>query len=265
MGTVKSSLRKGCAKLIDRMIGHDLRHRVQYYVTRRICYRLVKQIKGQDLWTHAQIRCPKMHVGSGDGRFCICPNRITKDSVVYSFGVGAEISFELALIDRFGANVYAFDPTPESIGWVGAQELPEAFRFFGYGIADYDGVATFTPLPWNPTGATETHNYTLLDQPGATRDAVELEVHRLDTILHMLGHQRIDLLKMDIEGAEYAVIDDFCASDVPVRQLVVEFHHRFRDVGIERTRRAIDSLRSRGFKIFDVSPDGKEYSFILAG
>jgi hypothetical protein len=38
------------------------------------------------------------------------------------------------------------------------------------------------------------------------------------------GWNHIDLLKMDIEGFEYAVIDDILAHRLDVRQICVEFH-----------------------------------------
>ena len=49
----------------------------------------------------------------------------------------------------------------------------------------------------------------------------------LSTILEKLGHNRIDILKMDIEGAEYEVIEDIISSTVPIQQVLIEFHHRF--------------------------------------
>src|SRR5262245_14315827 len=45
---------------------------------------------------------------------------------------------------------------------------------------------------------------------------------RLPTIARRLGHQRIDVLKIDIEGGEYAVLDDLLRSGPAVRQLLVE-------------------------------------------
>ena len=77
-----------------------------------------------------------------------------------------------------------------------------------------------------------------------------------------LGHEKIDVLKMDIEGAEYDVLSDFLACDASVRQLLVEFHHYWKDVGLQRTREAIRSLNLAGYRIFHVSSSGWEYSFI---
>lgn len=42
-----------------------------------------------------------------------------------------------------------------------------------------------------------------------------------------LHHQQIDLLKLDIEGSEYRVLDEILESQIPIHQIVVEFHDRF--------------------------------------
>lgn len=51
-----------------------------------------------------------------------------------------------------------------------------------------------------------------------------MPVRRLGTIMSELGHTRLDLLKMDIEGAEFAVVRDMLSSRIEVDQLVVEVH-----------------------------------------
>ncbi len=224
--------------------------------------RVAMSIIGQDVYSSVELRCPKEYLGTQYGGWSICPSQISDKSIVYSFGVGEDISFDLSLIEKFGVNVYAFDPTPTAIDWIKSQQLPKNFKFFEYGIADYDGVAEFScpPTP-NLRDA-----YSILNRPGA--NCVQVKVYRLNTIMEMLGHQKIDILKMDIEGAEYAVIDDVISSDIEVQQLLLEFHHRwkefqqgFRNIGVPKTKRAITSLREKGFKIFDISLTGDEYSF----
>ncbi len=187
----------------------------------------------------------------------ICPAKITKDSIVYSFGVGEDISFDLSLINQYRVKVYAFDPTPRSIQWVKSQTLPPEFLLFEFGIADYDGRAEFSP-PENP----EHISHTILERPSTAHNAIEVKVHRLETILDMLGHDKIDVLKMDVEGAEYAVLDDLVKSDIEVHQLLVEFHHMFPNVSVSQTRNAVKLLNDNGYYIFSISPSGYEYSFI---
>ena len=77
-----------------------------------------------------------------------------------------------------------------------------------------------------------------------------------------LGHDSLDILKMDIEGAEYAVLHNVLENSIPVTQLCVEFHHRWREIGVSRTREAISALRARGYRIFHISDSGEEYSFL---
>jgi len=58
------------------------------------------------------------------------------------------------------------------------------------------------------------------------------------------------------------VIDDLIASDVKPTQLLIEFHHRFPNVGIQKTKDAIKKLKAYGYQLFSVSATGEEYGFI---
>jgi FkbM family methyltransferase len=218
--------------------------------------RLARVAAGRDVWQRRQLRTETLTLGSGDASWTICHSTISPNSTVYSLGVGEDISFDLELIRRFGVTVHAFDPTPRTVEWIKAQPIPSGFVFHPFGVGALDGMCRFLP-PRNPRHVS--HKLVSRDAPGA---AVELPVHRLRTILRMLGHERIDLLKMDIEGAEYEVIRDLLDSGISVGQLLVEFHHRWREVGIEMTRKTIGALNDAGYQIFNVSARGDEYSFL---
>jgi len=77
-----------------------------------------------------------------------------------------------------------------------------------------------------------------------------------------LGHKYIDILKMDIEGAEYDVINEMSKSDIRPQQILVEFHHRFQGVGIRETIKAIRRLKIMGYNLFSVSDTNEEFGFI---
>ena len=202
--------------------------------------------------------CKKVRFGSDYAGYNVCPHGLNSESIVYSFGVGEDISFDLAMISTLGTNVFAFDPTPKSIEWIRQQEdLPEKLHFYPYGIADYDGVAYFNP-PKNPLHV----SHTMLDRPRTADNAVEGKVYTLLTIMNMLQHSRIDVVKMDIEGAEYAVLENILEANINVGQFLIEFHHRFENVGWLATKNAIILLKSKGYQIFDVSANLEEYSFI---
>jgi len=213
-------------------------------------------LRGRDTWQGVQIKCEQIHLGNEHARWCVCPSHLTPRSIIYSFGVGEEISFDLELINKFGVCVHAFDPTPRSIQWVRAQAILREFVFHEFGIADFDGTCQFAP-PENSSHVSHS-----MIRKNMSNSSIQMPVLRLATIMEKLGHDHIDVLKMDIEGAEYGVIADLLSCEIRVDQLLVEFHHRWPEVGLDKTRRAIHELNERGYRIFNISPNGEEYSFL---
>lgn len=205
-----------------------------------------------------QHKCHVDFVGSDYCGYGICPTALSSEPTVYSFGIGEDVSFDLGMIERYHARVYAFDPTSKSIAWVKAQSLPAGFQWFDYGIGHRDGEATFYP-PENTAHV----SYSVLQKQEVQGMGVTLPVKRLNTITHTLGHATIDVLKMDIEASEYDVIPDILNSpEIRIKQILVEFHHRFPEVGVEMTQKAIDQLNKHGFRLFWVSANGENYAFI---
>ena len=71
-----------------------------------------------------------------------------------------------------------------------------------------------------------------------------------------------DLVKMDIEGAEYTVLPDMLAAGVTPTQLLIEFHHRWREVGAGRTRAMLRLLRKHGYRVAHVATKGRELTLV---
>ncbi|HYF39127.1 MAG TPA: FkbM family methyltransferase [Gemmatimonadales bacterium] len=222
----------------------------------RTVKRWVKAQAGLDVFVRPQCSVPLVTLGEGPGSWVIWPDALGRDSVLYSCGVGRDISFERGMIERYGLTVHAFDPTPLALAWVRSQQLPPNFHLHELGIAPYDGVACFQP----PTKL-KFESFSMVRSSGLGQ-AIEAPVRRFRSLTAMLGHTRVDVLKMDIEGAEYEVLPDLLDSNIPVGQILVEFHHRWKEVGAARTRRAIGFLESAGYAVAAVSSAGTEYTFI---
>jgi FkbM family methyltransferase len=218
--------------------------------------RAARILAGRDVYVCKQHDCNVVYLGNVGTSWPVCPEALLDQPLVYSFGVGEDVSFDLELIRRFHATIHAFDPTPRSVAWVASQQLPANFHFHPCGIAGYDGTCSFLP-PANPAHV----SHTMVPRASAG-PSCELPVKRMQTFLSELRHARIDLLKMDIEGAEYAVIEDLIASGILVKQLLVEFHHRWKEIGPSKTKQAIRNLNAAGYEIFAVSPSGEEYGFV---
>lgn len=199
------------------------------------------------------VRC-----GSEYGGYSVVPSKIGNGALVYSLGVGEDLSFDLELMQRFDVQVHAFDPTPRSQTFVEQQDLPEHFEFHPWGVADFDGVADFSP-PENP----EHVSHSLVLKEGRTRAPIEVPVKRLSTIMGELGHSHVDLLKLDIEGSEYGLLEDLVKSELRPTQILVEYHHHMPGMTLKQTEDSLEALRRAGYRVFDVSPTGHEFSLLL--
>ncbi|MBD2369725.1 MULTISPECIES: FkbM family methyltransferase [Leptolyngbya] len=222
--------------------------------------RIGRTLIGKDFFATIDRDYPKQRLGSDYGGWDVMVDRIRPDSIIYSVGVGQDISFDLEMMNRFGVTIHAFDPTPKSIEWVRQQKLTQPFIMHEYGLADFDGTVSFNP----PENAQHV-SHTLLDRPTTQTNAITVSVKCLETIMRELKHDRIDLLKMDIEGAEYQVIDSLARSQIRPEQLLIEFHHRFPNVGCEKTKQAIRTLQSLRYSLFAASRTGEEFSFVYEG
>lgn len=215
-----------------------------------------RRAAGLDVRFDVQTRVPAERHGSDYGGWWVCPTGLSREAIVYSAGVGTDITFDRSLIAKYALAIHAFDPTPASLDFLRAQSLPAGFTSHPVGLASQDGEATFY-APSNPDHVSHS-----MVSPGASGRSIHVTVRRLGTIMRELGHRRIDVLKLDIEGAEYDVLDDVLASGLSVQQILVEFHHRLPGIGVERTRRAVNALNAAGYRIFHSSESGEEVSFI---
>lgn len=217
----------------------------------------VDGLTGRDLFFPIDVRCDREAHGKLSGGWFVCPSALPARPVIYSLGVGFDLSFDESILARHpAAELHAFDPTPACIEWVAGQRLDPRLHFHDYGVAGFDGELTL----YAPDRSVR--SYSMIERDRAIAEPVVVPVKRLVTIMASLGHAAIDVLKMDIEGAEYGVIDDMLDNAIRPSQLLVEFHHRFKSVGFGPTLRAVGRLRDAGYRIFYVSHTAREYGFI---
>lgn len=180
-------------------------------------------------------------LGTEYGGWVVPIDQISSDSICYSFGAGEDISFDLSLIETCGSHVYAFDPTPRSIVHINyiknviarnekafinntknsyscSPSILDKFHFFPCGIWKENGKLKFYE-PRNPQHV----SYSLLNIQ-KTQNHIEVPCKSLTTIMQELGHDHLDLLKLDIEGAEFEVMQSMLVQQIYPKILCVEFH-----------------------------------------
>lgn len=186
-------------------------------------------------------------------QWTICPRGLNANSVVYSGGVGDDISFEHEVVRRFGCTVVLCDPSPAGLKTMALQEnkIPQ-FRFFPVALAARSGKLGMVPP--EPGGI----SWSAQKDGTATLEVTSVD---LRSLMKQNGHAHIDLLKLDIEGCEYEVIDDILLHRIPVRQLCADFDYGNLP-GVRRSQaiRAMLKLAIRGYRL--ICRDSANHTFI---
>lgn len=205
------------------------------------------------------VKCNSKWYGKSYGGFFIHPDILTPSSIIYSFGIGTDITFDMACIKHHNCSVFAFDPTPKSINYVQRTKTPSKFVFHPFGISAYESGPFHFHLPETPHGTSGS-----MEQiDGVSKDRIiEVQMKTLQDTAAQLNHTHIDVLKMDIEGSEYDVLEAIMSLDLTINQIIVEFHDRAYNLDKYRSIETVAVLKSHGYEIFASSETFEEVSFI---
>lgn len=175
---------------------------------------------------------------------------LDSNSVIYSAGVGRDISFEHELADRFGCKVILIDPSPTGLETLSEErnKRPE-FIAVNKALAGHDGVLVLSP----PRDADEGSWVSVVaENPGDVpqTDSIQVPCVTIRTLMEQNGHTQIDLLKMDIEGAEYGVLEAVMSSGVTIKQIAVEYHNKvIPGFTAKQTMASLLKLRKLGYRL----------------
>ena len=164
--------------------------------------------------------------------------------LVYDFGIRAQPQFGATMARVFGCEVHAFDPSPVSTEWWesdGAKQLRDLpnYHFHPYGAGGTDGVVTLKEYNWGQVSILRYASYVRDCKEGKANcklnyhdsKSFQLPVKTLPTIIKELGHveRSIDILKVDVEGSEYAFLENLLDSSAGcpdfIKQISLEWHH----------------------------------------
>lgn len=218
----------------------------------------ILKILGKGIYLKKNVKCHYAWYGNEYGGFYLNPDLLHENSIVYSFGIGEDVSFDNAVIENHNCHVFGFDPTPKSINWVNKQKLPDKFHFYNYGISNKSGSLDF----YLPKKNEYVSGSLIAHKNVDSINKVRVRMKSIKDIMNELGHTKIDVLKMDIEGSEYDVIEDILSAHIPISQILIEFHERFYNDGKSMTKRSVHQLSQNRFEIFAVSDSFEEISFI---
>ena len=179
---------------------------------------------------------------------------IDKNSIIYSFGLATNIKFEEKLASDFDVNVYCFDPTPVAVNYMkNVKNLKLIYQ--PYGIWVEDKKVKFYYLD---SEHPESFNGSITNYSGNANNSVNLQCHKLKSLMSMNNHNKIDVLKMDIEGAAIEVMNNILDDNISPKQIAVEFEvGENEDISEEAFKnfsvgiiKILNKLKSLGYKTY---------------
>lgn len=142
-----------------------------------------------------------VRLGSPGGGWWVPGDVMEPGAVAYCAGAGEDVSFDLELWRR-GLDVVTIDPTPRAQTHVRSVDPGDhRFRFVPVGLWHEPGELRFD-APDDPRDVS--HSIANLQHTRPER-ACTAPVDSLSRIMATTGHDHVDLLKVDIEGAESTV------------------------------------------------------------
>lgn len=216
-----------------------------------------------------QVNIPFEKIGSDYGFVAVPTGFLRADSVVYSVGAGEDIQSDVDMARRFGCTVHILDPTPKAVrhfqtlqtnvqagrptrtemgeDYQATPQTMEHLAYHVYALWDKEETLQFFE-PVNPDHVS--HSITNIQSSGSF---IEVQARTLDSLMREWGHTKIDYLKLDIEGAEYRVVDYLVQQKIPVNVLYLEYHYHKNTAplaNINMIKSSLERLFAQGYRVF---------------
>ena len=189
----------------------------------------------------------------------------------YSVGVGEDISFDLLIQDKYNSNIVLIDPTKRAK--IHYEEIKKYYKTKFYNFSgdiqkDYENNIKnlnidFSKIIFNDIGVwnkkTELKFYKQINNNYVSQSLIngmftdKYDIVKVDTIKNIMkknNHQNIDLLKMDIEGAEIKVLNNMLDDNIFPEYLCIEFDLYLKNKDkFGETKNIIKRILSNNYKI----------------
>jgi FkbM family methyltransferase len=185
-------------------------------------------------------------LGSAPGGWTVPTGLIEPSWLCYSVGAGADISFDLELIRRCGVTVRAIEAVPGYVELARERAGAEPrFTIRQAALATWDGPVRMQLTHERVSAAVSSAGLYESD------DYVVLPGRSLRSLMDEQGDTTVQLLKLDIEGAEYGVVPALDLHSLGVQLLCCQLHHV---APVRRARRLARLVREQGFEIVACRP-----------
>ncbi len=153
------------------------------------------------------------------GNYKLDKSKIPKRSIVYSGGVGRNIGFDLAFYKNHKSKIRLFDPTENSINFIKETKLKKNIFFYPYALFYKNKKVKLYKDPTNRVKSASVTNFFSFNK----KSFFFAKAYNLHTLKAKFKDKKIDILKLDIEGAAENLILDAFEKKIYPKQIVSAF------------------------------------------
>jgi len=200
--------------------------------------------------------------------------KLNQNSIVYSGGVGEDMSFDLKLLEKYNCNIFLIDPTQRAI-----KHYDEIKQFYNNNSPNFSGniqpdyllnlytctkpdLSKFTYINkglYNKPAKLKFYKQTNSDYVSQSlvanmfgNEYDEVEVDSIKNIMNEYNHTHIDLLKLDIEGSEIEVLNQMLDDKIYPKYLCIEFDLLLKNKDpTQTTQKLVNRLQENNYKILE--------------
>ena len=218
-----------------------------------------------------ELMLPKEYqrLGTRYGGWWVNVKSLPSKPLLIDCGLGEDVSFPVEFIKAFpGSKVVGVEPNPRSLNYC-YKNCPKSMEIMegAFWINNNETIVFHLPrsiddLPDGADGVSgslhDSHDYV------SGGDVIRVSTIDLDSILLQLKNDQCDVLKLDIEGAEYEILNQLTKNCKikKVSQLLVEFHHGVTSHTIADTNKVAKNIISCGFDL--IHTEDRNYIFHIS-
>ena len=161
-----------------------------------------------------------------DGGYCISKLALKETSILYSFGLSDDWSFEKEFREKSGSKVICFDHSVTLVFWF-KRLIKDLLQFFSLKELNTTTVKRFFTffsyhLFFNNSDVTHVKKF-FGPSNQMTTNLANSQVIDMNTILKQWNNKNC-FMKVDIEGSEYRILDQIIEHQNKLTGLTIEFH-----------------------------------------
>ena len=204
-------------------------------------------------------------LGTRYGGWWVYGPSIGRDPLLIDCGLGFDLSFPEAFLRRFGGRAIGVDPNPRALEYARTHR-PANMEVRAAALWGEAGRTLEFHMPRRaehlPQGADGVSGSLLASHAYAGEERIAVRTTSLEELLAQAGRAECDVLKLDVEGAEYEVLAALCASGAirRARQVLAEFHHGWTEHPLEHTQALAAKIEAAGFEL--AHTENRNYLFV---